>query len=48
MNDLAQWSRNHLITIPDVVHTHTSVVMEVVKYSTALPMRIEAAEGKSA
>ncbi len=39
INDLARWSRDYLITIPDVAHTHTSVVLEIVKDSTALPLR---------
>ena len=43
INDLARWSRDYLITIPDVAHTHTSVVLEIVKDSTALPLREPAA-----
>lgn len=47
IDDLARFSRDHLITVPGVVHTHTSVVLEVVKFTTELPIRTEAPEEKS-
>jgi Lrp/AsnC family leucine-responsive transcriptional regulator len=38
ISDLAEWSRDVLITIPGVSHTHTSVVLEILKSSTELPL----------